>query len=277
MEKFQWLLNETFIENVKNYIAWLQSDMFNILILCVDLLIVLYLCKKAYNLIKDTNAMQLVKGIFILIAVTVISDWLNLYILHFILKSIMTYGVILIIVIFAPEIRRAIGNIGNQRLRKLFKFEKEETLNDKIINNIVDACNFLSRKNIGALIILERETNLGDYEKTGVRIDGQLSQELIINIFEPNTPLHDGAIIVRGEQIKSAACILPLTKRTDLKSEFGTRHRAGIGISELTDCISVIVSEETGKISLAMNGKISTNLDSGQLNKFLRRELLKEI
>ena len=104
-----------------------------------------------------------------------------------------------------------------------------------------------------------------------------LSQELVINIFEPNTPLHDGAIIVRGEIIKSAACILPLTKRTDLKSEFGTRHRAGIGISELTDCISVIVSEETGKISLAMNGKISTNLDSEQLNKFLRRELLKEI
>ena len=277
MEKFQTILNEVFVKNIQNYIEWLKSDTFNVLILCLDLLIVIYLAKKAYNIIKDTNAIQLLKGIFILIAVTLISGWLDLYILNFLLKSIMTYGVLLIIVIFQPEIRRALGDIGNQRFRKLFKIQKEETLNDKIINNIVESCNFLSRKNIGALIILERDTNLGDYEKTGIKIDGELSQELIINIFEPNTPLHDGAVVVRGEKIKSAACILPLTKRTDLKSEFGTRHRAGIGISELTDCISVIVSEETGKISLAMNGKISTNLDSEQLNKFLRRELLKEI
>ena len=155
--------------------------------------------------------------------------------------------------------------------------KKSNKKSNNMIDNILDACEHLSKKYIGALIVIERTDKLGDYMQTGIKIDANLSKELIINLFEPNTPLHDGAIIIEGEKIKAAACILPLTKRTDLKSEFGTRHRAGIGISEVADCISIIVSEETGKMSLCMNGKISTNLTREQLEKFLKRELKKEI
>ncbi len=277
MEKFELLFNKDYIQTLQQYIEWLKADNINILILCVDLIIVFYLAKKLYDIIKDTYAIQLVKGIIVLMIIMVVSEWLNLYILNYILKSIMAYGVLLIIIVFEPELRRTLGDIGNNKFRKMFKIKKEETLNDNIINNIIETCEYLSKKHTGALIILQRETKLIDYTKTGISLHAKLTKELLINIFEPNTPLHDGAVIVEGEEIKSAACILPLTKRTDLKYEFGTRHRAGIGISEVSDCISVIVSEETGKISIAMNGKISTNLVSEQLEKFLRRELLKEI
>lgn len=277
MEKLKLFINDTYLNDFDNYLKWITSEPINLFMVIIDILIVLYLIKKAYQIVKDTNAIQVVKGIAILILFTMISGWLKLYILNFILKTIMTYIVLLVLIVFQPELRRTLSNIGNKGIGKLFKIEKKQTLNNNIIDNILDACEHLSKKYIGGLIVIESNDKLGDYMRTGIKIDANLSKELIINLFEPNTPLHDGAIIIEGEKIRAAACILPLTKRTDLKSEFGTRHRAGIGISEVADCIVIIVSEETGKMSLCMNGKISTNLTREQLDKFLKRELKKEI
>lgn len=277
MDKLKLFINDTYLNDFDNYLEWVTSEPINLIMVIIDLLIVFYLIKKAYDIIKDTNAIQVIKGIAVVVLVTIISGWLKLYILNYIMKSIMTYIVLLVLIIFQPELRRALSNIGNRGIGKIFKIEKEEILNNNMIDNILDACEHLSKKYIGALIVIERTDKLGDYMQTGIKIEANLSKELIINLFEPNTPLHDGAIIIEGEKIKAAACILPLTKRTDLKSEFGTRHRAGIGISEVADCISIIVSEETGKMSLCMNGKISTNLTREQLEKFLKRELKKEI
>lgn len=277
MEKLKLLINDTYLNDFDNYLNWVTSEPINLIMVIIDLLIVSYLIKKAYDIVKDTNAIQVVKGIAIVVLVTIISGWLKLYILNYIMKSIMTYIVLLVLIIFQPELRRALSNIGNKGIGKILRIEREETLNNNMIDNILDACEHLSKKFIGALIVIEGTDKLGDYMQTGIKIDANLSKELIINLFEPNTPLHDGAIVIQGEKIKSAACILPLTKRTDLKSEFGTRHRAGIGISEVADCIAIIVSEETGKMSLCMNGKISTNLTREQLERFLKRELKKEI
>lgn len=276
MEKIQMIINDIYYKNIDSYLQWLQSNPIHIIILCIDIIIVIYLAKKVYELIKNTNAIQLVKGIIILVIATIISGWCQLYILNFILKSIMTYGVVLIMIVFQPELRKALGGIGkNKKIARLLKLEKDVTTGENVVNNISKTCEYLSKNRIGALMVITRDVKLGEYIQTGVSLDANVTEELIINLFEPNTPLHDGAIIIEGNKIKAAACILPLTKRNDLRSEFGTRHRACIGISEVSDCIAIVVSEETGKISVAVDGKISTNLTQEQLNEFVLEELEK--
>lgn len=276
MDKIQMIINDIYYKNIESYLQWLQSNPIHFILLCIDVILVLYLAKKVYELIKDTNAIQLVKGLIILIIATIISGWCQLYILNFILKSIMTYGVVLIMIVFQPELRKALGGIGkNKKIAKILKLERDVTTNENVVNNVSKTCEYLSKNRIGALIVIARDVKLGEYIQTGVSLDADVTQELIINLFEPNTPLHDGAIIIDGNKIKAAACILPLTKRNDLRSEFGTRHRACIGISEVSDCIAIVVSEETGKISVAIDGKISTNLTEEQLNQFVLEELEK--
>lgn len=276
MDKIQMVINDIYYKNIDGYLQWLLSNPIHIILLLVDIIVVVYLAKKVYDLIKDTNAIQLVKGFIILVIATIVSEWFQLYILNFILKSIMTYGVVLLMIVFQPELRKALGDIGkNKKIAKILKLERDVTTNEKVVNDISKTCEYLSKNRIGALIILTRDVKLGEYIQTGVQLDADVTQELIINLFEPNTPLHDGAIIIDGSKIKAAACILPLTKRSDLRSEFGTRHRACIGISEVSDCIGIVVSEETGKISVAIDGKISTNLTVEQLNAFVLEELEK--
>ncbi len=276
MEKLQMVINDIYYRNIESYLQWLQSNPIHIILLCIDIVLVIYLAKKAYELIKNTNAIQLVKGILILILITVISGWCQLYILNFILKSIMTYGVVLIMIVFQPELRKALGDIGkNKRIARLFNLEKENSTSQNVVSIISKTCEYFSKNKIGALMVITRDVKLGEYIQTGVVLDANVTQELITNIFEPNTPLHDGAIIIEGNKIKAGACILPLTKRNDLRSEFGTRHRACIGISEVADCIAVVVSEETGKISIAVDGKISTNLTEEQVSEFITEELEK--
>ena len=276
MDKIQMIINDIYYKNIESYLQWLQSNPIHFILLCIDVILVLYLAKKVYELIKDTNAIQLVKGFVILVIATIVSGWFQLYILNFILKSIMTYGVVLLMIVFQPELRKALGGIGkNKKIAKILKLERDVTTNENVVNNVSKTCEYLSKNRIGALIVIARDVKLGEYIQTGVSLDADVTQELIINLFEPNTPLHDGAIIIDGNKIKAAACILPLTKRNDLRSEFGTRHRACIGISEVSDCIAIVVSEETGKISVAIDGKISTNLTEEQLNQFVLEELEK--
>lgn len=237
----------------------------------IDIIIVATVLYKLFSLIRETRAEQLIKGIFALFVFEKISGegWLELYTINWILKNTMTVGVIAILIVFQPELRRGLEYIGRSRFfTKSFLEIKGESLS-KTVEEIVEACASLSRQKIGALIVLERETGLNEVVETGTKINGVVSSNLLINIFIPNTPLHDGAVIIKEDIIKAAACFLPLTDNTSISKELGTRHRAALGISERSDSLSIIVSEETGAISIAENGTIARHLDSKTLKQIL--------
>lgn len=234
-----------------------------------DILIVAAAFYKLFMLIRETRAEQLTKGIFVLFVLTKVSEWLEFYTLNWILDTTMTVGVIAILIVFQPELRRALEYIGRSRFfTKSFLEIKGESLKG-IIDEIVDAVASLSRQKIGALIVIERETGLNEVVETGTIIEGKVSSHLLINIFIPNTPLHDGAVIVKYDTIKAAGCFLPLTENTSLSKDLGTRHRAALGISERSDCLAIVVSEETGSISIAENGSLARYLDIKTLKQIL--------
>jgi len=234
-----------------------------------DILIVAMAFYKLFMLIRETRAEQLIKGIFILFTLTKVSEWLELYTLNFILDTAMTVGVIAILIVFQPELRRALEYIGRSRFfTRSFLEIKSESLKE-VFDEIVDAVASLSRQKIGALIVIERETGLNEVAETGTMIQGKVSSDLLINIFIPNTPLHDGAVIIKDDTIKAAACFLPLTDNASLSKDLGTRHRAALGISERSDCLAIVVSEETGSISIAENGSLARYLDTKTLKQIL--------
>ncbi len=238
----------------------------------IDMLIVAYIFYKILMFIKDTRAEQLFKGVIILLVATQLSGVLKLHTLYWILVKILEVGFILPFIIFQPELRAGLEHIGrNTSIKKLGAQSKtgEEDENKEIINEMLDAIYDLSSRKIGALIVLEGETKLNEIVETGTKIDGDITMQLLCNIFVPNTPLHDGAVVIRDKKIKSAACFLPLTQRNDLSKELGTRHRAAIGISEISDCLTLIVSEETGGVSIARMGKIYRNISRERLFNIL--------
>lgn len=241
-----------------------------IVALIVDLLLVGWLLSRLIKMVRGTRAMLLIKGIAVLIVATAASDFLSLNILHYILSSISTYGVILVIVIFQPELRRTLEQFGSANITKLFDFEEQE---ESAIDAVVEAVYKMAETKTGALIVFEREMSLNDIIATGVKIDSNVSKELLENIFVVDTPLHDGAVIIKGGRIAAAAAILPLTSRDDLDREYGTRHRAALGLSEESDAIVIVVSEETGKVSLVIDGKIIRGLNEEILKNELTRRL----
>lgn len=257
---------------ILNYINTLINYPIKILALLVDLGIVLYLLYRLIKMIKGTRAIQLIKGIAVLLMANVLSEFLSLNILHYILNSVVTYGVLLFIVVFQPELRKMLEQMGSTSIRKFFDID-EENSSLQSVDKVAEAVEQMAREKIGALIVYEKESNLGEIINTGVILNSEISRELLINIFVPDTPLHDGAVIIKDNKIAAASCILPITDREGLDREFGTRHRAAIGLSEASDALVVIVSEETGKISLAMNGKII----SGVQPEVLRKELKKRV
>lgn len=235
----------------------------------IDIIIVAAVFYKLFSLIKETRAEQLTKGIFALFVFAKLSGFLKLYTINWILENAMTVGVIAILIVFQPELRRGLEYIGRSRFfTKSFLEVKGESLT-KNVDEIVEAVASLSRQKIGALIVLERETGLNEVIETGTKIDGLVSSDLLINIFIPNTPLHDGAVIIKEDIIRAAACFLPLTENMGVSKELGTRHRAALGISEKSDTLSIIVSEETGAISIAENGNIARHLDTKTLRQIL--------
>lgn len=235
----------------------------------MDIIIVAAVFYKLFSLIKETRAEQLTKGIFALFVFAKLSGLLKLYTINWILENAMTVGVIAILIVFQPELRRGLEYIGRSRFfTKSFLEIKGESLT-KTVDEIVEAAASLSRQKIGALIVLERETGLNEVIETGTKIDGLVSSDLLINIFIPNTPLHDGAVIIKEDIIRAAACFLPLTENMGVSKELGTRHRAALGISEKSDTLSIIVSEETGAISIAENGNIARHLDTKTLRQIL--------
>ncbi len=235
----------------------------------IDILIVALAFYKLFMLIRETRAEQLTKGIFALFVFTKLSEWLELYTINWLLKQVMTVGTLAILIVFQPELRRALEYIGRSRFfTKSFVEVKDESLS-QMVDEIVEAVASLSRQKIGALIVIERKTGLSEVVETGTKIEGKVSSDLLINIFIPNTPLHDGAVIIKEDMIKAAGCFLPLTDNTSLSKDLGTRHRAALGISEKSDGLAIVVSEETGAISIAENGSLARYLDSKTLKQIL--------
>ncbi len=236
----------------------------------VDMAIVAFVFYKIYTLIKETRAEQLIKGIIVLLIATKVSEWFKLFTINWVLQKTMTVGVLALLIVFQPELRRGLEHIGRSGfITKPFVEIKKENF-DSVIDEIVDAVASLSRQKIGALIVIERETGLNEVVETGRKINGIVSSELLINIFIPNTPLHDGAVIIKENILKAASCLLPLTENMDLNRELGTRHRAAIGVTENSDCVTIVVSEETGAISIADNGELLRYIDTNTLTHILR-------
>ena len=235
----------------------------------IDILVVAYFINKLYQMLENTRAASLVKGLIVLLITTLISKWLNLYVINWLLEKSMTMIMIALPIVFQPELRRALEQIGRGKL-----FRQSTLLNEMQIETMLEAvataADNMSRHKIGALVVFERETGLSDYIETGIQIDALITSELFENIFIPNTPLHDGAVIIRGDRIAAAGCLLPLTEARNLSQELGTRHRAAIGLSEVSDALVLIVSEETGTISLARGGSLQRYLNHNDIKNLLR-------
>jgi len=234
----------------------------------IDIFVVSYIFYKGYTLIKETRAEQLLKGIILIFLLIPISELFNLTMLNWILQKTITISVISIVIIFQPEIRKALEHIGRTSFVDKIIYEDEEIMNN-VINEIVTAVEELAKEKTGALIVIEQKVGLSDIINTGTKIGAVVSSALLQNIFVVNTPLHDGATIIRNDRIVAAGCFLPLTNNDKLNKQLGTRHRAGIGVTEVTDCLTIIVSEETGVISLAVNGRLLRNYDKEKLRTVL--------
>lgn len=261
--------------NVVAYIQNLQANPLRLISLIIDITIVVFLIYKFIKMIKSSRVWQLVKGIALLVALTLVSGWLHLDILHYLLTSIMTYGVIVMIVIFQPELRRGLEQLGSNKLTKFFGIDKDIiTKTKEDMYKIVIATQELAKTKTGGLIVIEREIKLSDIAESGVEINAEVSPQLLVNLFVPNTPLHDGAVIISNNRIAAAACILPLANDKEIAKELGTRHRAAIGISKETDAIAVVVSEETGKVSVAKDGTLIADINEETLKKLLIKNIV---
>ncbi|MCD8180222.1 MAG: diadenylate cyclase CdaA [Firmicutes bacterium] len=256
-----------FFEYIIKYIMLLRISDF------IDILIVAVIFYYLINLIRDTKAMQLVKGIIFLFIVFFASQWLKLNALNYILGGAMQIGAFALIVIFQPELRNLLERMGRFKVGKIIDFAADTSDEDmqRVIEDVAQAAANMSETKTGALIVIERATRLGEYISTGTMLDANVSCGLLENIFVPNTPLHDGAVIIRKNKIVTAGCLLPLTANNNLSRDLGTRHRAAIGLSEVTDAVIIVVSEETGKISIALNGSLTRNLSRDSLAKALKK------
>lgn len=258
-----------------SYMTELLQSPLKLLTLTLDIVIVAYILYKFIIYAKKTKMWQLLRGILLILIITAISEVLQLKILNFILTAFMPYGVIALIVIFAPELRRMLEQLGTNKITKYFGIYKDlETKTKEDVYKIVIAATELSKTKTGGLIVIERDIKINDIIDSGVKIEAEISPQLIVNLFTPNTPLHDGAVIVSNNKLTAAACILPLADDKDIAKEIGTRHRAGIGISKESDAIAVIISEETGKISVAIDGKLIADVKEDALRNILIKHVI---
>ena len=254
-----WNLIQNIVWNVFHRPGW--SDI-------LDILVVTVIIYELLMLTRQTRGSAVLKGLLLLLVVVGVSDLLGLTALNWLLMAVVSNGALVLVILFQPELRKALEQIG--RGTSLEKLRGEETDNQEhVVNEIIQCLTNLSRRRVGALIVFERKTGLKDVIETGITIDAEISSALLENIFEPNTPLHDGAVVVRGPRVMAGACILTLTEGRGISRELGTRHRAAIGVSETTDAVVLIVSEETGIISMAKGGKLTRHLDSKSLKEIL--------
>ena len=277
IQNFKTALLDFYNTEIIGYLSELYENPLKLIINFLDLAIVIFLIYEAVKILKGTRAWQLFKGIAVLVICTVVSGWLNFSILNSILTAIMNYGGLMLIVIFQPELRRGLEQLGSGKFRKIFGITKEiESKAKETIYQIAIAATELSKKKIGALIVLERDIKIKDIIDTGISINAEVSPQLLVNIFIPNTPLHDGAVVISDNKIAAASCMLPLSNDTDISKELGTRHRAAVGISSQSDSIVVVVSEETGKISVAKDGTLIFDVKEDVLKKILLKNIVYE-
>lgn len=235
----------------------------------IDIAFVAFVIYKILAFIRETRAEQLVKGLLFIVIITGVSNWLRLHAIYFILRSTMTLGTIALIIVFQPELRRALEYLGRGKFLARSFIEIDKEVAEEITESIMNAVSYFTKQNIGALIIIERETAVGDVIETGTTLNAVISDQLLLNLFNTSAPLHDGAVIIRGKNILAAGCVLPLSQNKNLSKELGTRHRAGIGITEHSDAVAIIVSEETGAISISIDGKLSRFLDIKSVERIL--------
>ena len=238
-----------------------------------DILLVTYVIYKIIMLIRGTRAVQLLKGIMVIVITWLLSKYFQLTTLHWLMSQAFTFGVLAVVIIFQPELRRALEQLGRGKLFSRSSSLQDDDMVNRVVQEVCKSVTYMAKRRIGALIVIERETGLNDYVETGIAINGRVSSELLINIFIPNTPLHDGAVIMRKDVILAAACYLPLSENNSISKELGTRHRAAIGVSEVSDGMSIIVSEETGQVSFAAHGAMNRNLTEAQLAEMLTEQL----
>lgn len=241
----------------------------------LDVLITWYFIYHLALLIKGTKAVQLANGIILIMVARVLAGWAQLTTVTFILDQIVSWSVIGIIVIFQPEIRRGLERLGRVSLFSDSENSKREQ-QEKLVKELDKAIQYMSKRRIGALITLEQKTGLEEYVETGIKLDALVTGELLINIFIPNTPLHDGAVIIKNNRVQVASAYLPLSDNAMIPKSLGTRHRAAVGISEVTDAITVVVSEETGGVTITRNGQFMVDLSQQEYLKYLRAELVTE-
>lgn len=258
------------------YLFWLSFPQVN-LIDIIEIIILSFLMYQVLLWVKNTRAWMLVKGIVVIVLFSLVAYIFQMNTILWLVTKTINVGIIAVVIIFQPELRKALEQLGRKNfLGKVFNTDaakgNTERFSDKTINELIRGVYQMARVKTGALIVMEREVSLGEYERTGIAVDGIVTAQLLINIFEHNTPLHDGAILVRGNRIVSATCYLPLSDNMGLSKELGTRHRAAVGISEVGDSFTIVVSEETGNVSVAMDGELIRNVDEETL-----RELLVEL
>lgn len=239
----------------------------------IDILLVWYVVYKLLMVIRGTKAVQLLKGIFVIVIIRTIAGFAGLDTLSWIVQQALTWGFLAVIIIFQPEVRRALEQLGRGRIFSRSAIQEDEEQR-KIIDALVKSVRYMEKRRIGALISIEKETGMNDYIETGIPMKSVITSELLINIFIPNTPLHDGAVIIQKDHIAAAACYLPLSENPFISKELGTRHRAALGISEVTDSLTIVVSEETGAISVTRNGDLYRDLTEEEFQDILEHQLL---
>ncbi len=239
----------------------------------VDILVVAFVIYKIILMLQTTSSSRIAKSIIIILILTAATSLLHMYLMNYLLDKILEIGLLALVIMFQPELRRMLEKLGSKSFREILSTKQEQRNIDHVISETVKACEIMSRERTGILIVFERTTSLEEYQKTGTIVDAQVSSELLRNIFFTKASLHDGAVIIRNERIAAAGCVLPLTENRNISSDLGTRHRAGIGMSEVSDAVVVIVSEETGTISVAVSGMLKRHLAPQTLEKLLLNEL----
>ncbi len=265
---------ETIRTFFRDYVAWLSMPSINI----IDIIEILVIAFAVYHIViwvKDTRAWVLMKGIIVLCFIWLVAAILDMNVLLWIFQNVMVIGITAIVVVFQPEFRNALEQLGRKSFTSITPFDdskaKYERYSDRCIHAVIKAVYEMAKVKTGALIVVERDIQCREFERTGIPIDAEISSQLLINIFEHNTPLHDGAVILRDNRVVSATCYLPLSDNLALSKELGTRHRAGLGVSEVSDSLTIIVSEETGMVSVAREGKLKRNVDAESLEKLLKK------
>ena len=240
----------------------------------VDILIIAFVIYSILTFMRRTNASSVIKGIVFLLVIAWLSNELNMNVIPYLLNQILQMGMLVLIVLFRPELRKMFEQVGSSRINLFFRKRMRLENSEAILQCVISASRAMATRNTGALIVFEREIGLNDYAVTGTRVDADISAELIQSIFYHNSPLHDGALLIRNERILAAACMLPMSNNINLSRDLGMRHRAGVGISERSDALAIIVSEETGAISVAVDGMLKRDLAEDTFEKLIRTEFI---